>query len=593
MNQLKTILSSLIILIGLGTIGCSDEISDAHFAVGEEDQELGKSLFSPTDLEGTKEDSVSGQKGLSVSVDQGNTQVWDAYNQWADVDTSDALKAGMAWPENSGLNWDQKYSLWVRSMKRMEAESYGDTFELTTPFGKTLPAPSIECAETSLFLRATFANWYHLPFFVEARDQNRKRLYLGHFGFLTESGKYTSTPNFKTSYRDYSDQYVPGGEWPKDNKLRGRRLGGSADDDQPFLGEGAHAGTYFDEIFLNKRAGYFMIYLLSYFGSINLADSANTFNIKPHFTREGDTLLHRWRRRGIAHTLVVKTADSLPENRMNIELISGSMPRRQPQWEDAASSESSLTAPKSGGPEASYDNDVPFVKLGGGIKRWRVAQNVSGRWTNMVPSQDREAFISSRDYETLSKRPEQFNQLMEELSPEVQRESILNRIEAQRNHLRLYPASCSARLKREDAFKDLYALESEHFESDIQEVDLTYRKLEDYVFAPLVYEKSKTCCWNQSTSAMYEIIMSYAQRELEAAELENMCMAPTIFKSYEDGYALWANYAESLGRSSEWRVWTEDEFCEQRDVVEDTVKDDWKSLYCVEPASEMPLNPTE
>ena len=74
-------------------------------------------------------------------------------------------------------------------------------------------------------------------------------------------------------------------------RLRKRRLGGSQDDEQPALGEGAHAGTYFDEIFLNKRTGYFMIYLLSYFGSINLADPSNTYNVKAKSILPGDVLI--------------------------------------------------------------------------------------------------------------------------------------------------------------------------------------------------------------------------------------------------------------------------------------------------------------
>jgi hypothetical protein len=572
------------LLIYSSFLGCNDP-SLSEFGVGAEDNELGKSLFSPTDLEESKSDSVSGKKGLSTSVDSGSTQVWEVRNQWTDIDTEDALKEGMAWSKESGLDWNQKYSLWIRKMDKISAYTYGDTFQLITPFNKTLPAPSIECAETSLFLRATFASWYQLPFFVEAKDRNRKRVFLGHFGFLTELGKYSSTPNFKTAYRDYSDQYTLDAEWPKDTKLRKRKLGGSEDDQQPFISADAHAGTYFDEIFLNKRVGYFMVYLLSYFGSINLADPSNTFNIKPESTREGDTLLHRWRRRGIGHTLVVKHVEHLTANKMEIDLVSGSMPRRQPQWEDSASSKYSLTVQKAGGSEDSYD-EVPFSRLGGGMKRWRVAQVVSGRWTNMVPTSDQSHFISARDYDQISQRPQKFEELLAELTPEVQRESILERIISQRNHLRRYPASCSARLKREDAFKELYALEKEHFESDATDVDLNYRKLEDYIFAPLVYEESKTCCWNKSNEEMYAIIMDYAHRELEAAEFDNLCMAPTVFKSYEDGYTLWADHANTLEMGSKWKPWSEDETCPQRDAREDVTVDSWSGLYCIE--SELP-----
>ena len=85
---------------------------------------------------------------------------------------------------------------------------------------------------------------------------------------------------------------------------------------------------------------------------------------------------------------------------------------------------------------------------------------------------------------------------------------------------------------------------------------------------------------------MYAIIMDYAHRELEAAELDNLCMAPTVFKSYEDGYTLWANHAETLERGNEWKAWSEDEACSQRDAREDRVIDSWNGLFCVE--SELP-----
>ena len=48
--------------------------------------------------------------------------------------------------------------------------------------------------------------------------------------------------------------------------------------------------------------------------------------------------------------------------------------------------------------------------------------------------------------------------LLGEVSPEQKRDALLVLIEDNRNHLRLYPASCSARERREEAFKDLYEL---------------------------------------------------------------------------------------------------------------------------------------
>lgn len=72
----------------------------------------------------------------------------------------------------------------------------------------------------------------------------------------------------------------------------------------------AHFGADLDEVHLNKRAGYFTVLALDYLGSMNLADSANTYNIVPDTLRAGDVLVERWQRSGIGHTLVVQASRS-------------------------------------------------------------------------------------------------------------------------------------------------------------------------------------------------------------------------------------------------------------------------------------------
>ncbi len=565
------LLSSL--LCSIGFLACSEgpDSSVEQLGVNVEDGELGKSLFEPArEADEAKEDSLNGKEGLPSSVDSSSTAVWEVKNQWSDRDTVEAKLAGMAWDEDSGLSWDEKYSQWVDQMERREAESYGETFTFTTPFGKTLPAPSLECAEVALFLRATFASWYGLPFFIEARDSQGQRLYLGHFGFRTAQGKYANSPNFRTSYKDFSDQldWVDLNGWPRDDRLRKRKLGGSQDDEQPAIGEGAHAGTYFDEIFLNKRAGYFMIYLLSYYGSVNLADPSNTFNITPESITPGDVLLQRWQRRGIGHTLVVKEVSRPEEGFFEVEMVSGSMPRRQPKWENAASSKHSLTASKSGGTELNND-DVPYAKLGGGIKRWRTPVLQSDRWTNIVPVEYQRNYVRSNDYARIGARVQSFDDLLVELPPERKREAILERVQSARMHLSMYPASCAARIRREEAFQDLYELERSEFYNDEADVDATYRRLEDYVLSALVYEESKTCCWNSTTNEMYQVIMDYAHKELES--MGDACVAPTVFKATNGGYDLWRDFAIETGREGQWVAWSEDELCEQRATENDII----------------------
>ena len=104
---------------------------------------------------------------LPASLDQKDTAVWEVKNQWEDI-TPEAGPEN-AWPANSGLNFDQKYSRWVGSLKKMDPQPQSGsrfTYEMTTPWGKKLPALNSDCADAWLFLRATFAAWYNLPFLV-------------------------------------------------------------------------------------------------------------------------------------------------------------------------------------------------------------------------------------------------------------------------------------------------------------------------------------------------------------------------------------------------------------------------------------------
>src|SRR5690606_33295713 len=149
--------------------------------------------------------------------------------------------------------------------------------------------------------------------------------------------------------------------------------------------------------------------------------------------------------------------------------------------------------------------------------------------------------------------------------------TIMTRIQQARDHLRNYPSSCSARANREAAFTEL---------SDLGEDDAQYREDEDYIFAPLEYAQSKTCCWNGSTSAMAEIILDYAAAELDQNRAEGVCRPPTAFRSMTDGYARWKAHATAIGRGSEWAEWSEGEPCSQRNVAEDTLAEFAAAPFC-------------
>jgi hypothetical protein len=524
-----------------------------------------------------KEDSQF-RRGLLIATNTSRTQVWTARNRWEDTDTAAARKAGLAWGENSGLNWDEKYAAWLDSLEWIPSlDNYSTTVKLTTPWGKTLPSPYLECAEMALFLRITFAAWYELPLQFEAIS-NGTRVYFGHYGVRTAAGRYAQTPEFAIQYKDYTKSTSWQTSWPKDSTLRKRRLWGGVDE-QPELGENQVFGAYVDEIHLNKRAAYFTVLALNYLSSANLADTANTYNLVPEAVRSGDVLLERWQRNGIGHTLVVKEVVPVSDTSLDVTTISGSMPRRQGVRQSGQSSKTYFTSQYTGGSEISGDG-VPYSKLGGGLKRFRVTKNVGGYWTNTWMAADEAHWINSVDYERIGARPPRFQALLGQVSPEQMRTELLTQIADARHHLEQYPASCSARERREVAFDALYELSAREFGQSRTEVDDQYRELADYVFGELEYTQSKTCCWNSSTSAMYALIMAKAEAEQADAEARNVCEAPTVFAAKSDGYQQWANYAASVGRASEWRAWSEDESCPQRDVAADTEAPLAATPYC-------------
>ncbi len=517
--------------------------------------------MSPTPPPG-KEDSEH-RRGLLVATDTTRTQVWTARNRWEDTDTPAARAAGLAWPAGSGLSWEDKYVAWIDSLAFVPAaDGYATTVELSTPWGKTLPSPSLECAELALFLRIAFAAWYELPLFFEAQDAQGRRVYFGHNGVRTQAGRYARTPEFAIQYKDHTKPGA-GAPWPSDPVLRGKRIAGG-EDDQPMIGAGAHFGAYLDEIHLNKRVGYFTVLALDYLGSVNLADPANAYNIAPDSVRAGDVLIERWQRVGIGHTLVVKEVTALPGGSKDVITISGSMPRRQGVRQSGQASKSYFVSPQAGGPGVNADGE-PYARLGGGAKRFRVTRNVGGYWTNTWMAADEASWIDSTDLARIAARPARFEQILGQVSPEQQRAELLQQIADARHHLSRYPASCSARERREQAFAALYELSGRAFGQSEAEVDAAHRKLDDYVLGALEYAQARTCCWNSSTAAMYAIVMDRARAETSGGT----CVEPTVFKAQADGYAGWQAHAAALGRAADWRAWSEDEACPQRAIPVD------------------------
>jgi hypothetical protein len=516
--------------------------------------------------------------GLATNVDSSRTDVWKVVNQWEDKTTPAARAAGLAWGADSGLTWDEKFGKWIASLEWTPGiDGWSTTVKITTPWGKTMPAPELECAETMLWLRITFAAWYGLPLQLEAQDDKGERIYFGHFGIRTQSGNYAGMPEFAVRYQDYT-----GGDWktawPTDATLQTKLLHGG-DDNQQEIGPGAVFGAYLDQIHLNKRVGYFTVIALDYLGSANLADTANTYNLEPDALRSGDFLIERWQKVGIGHTLVVKDVVPIDATTFDATLISGSMPRRQGVKASGSAAKNYFTGEYTGGPGMNSDGDA-YAKLGGGLKRWRVAKAMNGFWTNTWMAGDEAHWINSTDYDRIAARPARFETLLGEVPLAQQKTEILARIDDARHHLSQYPSSCAAREQREQAFRDLYDVEGRLSQKPQTQVDAEQRKLEDYVFGQLEYSKSKTCCWDTSTSAMYDVIMKAAEADKAAADAQHVCVAPIVFAARTDDYKHWADYAASIGDAAAWKPYTDDEGCAMHGIITDTIATSIASPYC-------------
>src|SRR5262249_36100902 len=143
-----------------------------------------------------------------------------------------------------------------------------------------------------------------------------------------------------------------------------------------------------------------------------------------------------------------------------------------------------------------------------------------------------------------------------------QRDELLKQIEGKRAHLRDYPASCAARQRRDFLFLRLYDLMSLHWGWSRDQVDARYRTLEDYVYAPLDYTRSRTCCWDSSSHAMHEQIMAYAQ-----SLQEGMCTQPPVFKQTDGSYGAYAEWAQQ--HDAPFPTWRADEACPQASQLTD------------------------
>lgn len=516
-------------------------------------------------------------------------RVWAVDQAWSDTDTDRAKEAGVAWAGGSGLTWEQKYARWLESFERIPTAGDPDheTLRLKTPYGaRAFDGPVLECADVAVFLRVAFASFYGLPFYMQG-TRNGKPIYVGHFGVVDEDGDPVSGyPLYESTYASYEGKWSPGDAWPSDAALRAKHVGG--DDASPgvraadrALSAGDGAGAYYDAMFLNKRVGHLLVAMDGMFGSMHLADGANMYHATPESTRAGDVLVERWQKAGVGHTLVVVRAAWPSKEQLRLDAVAGGMPRHQPDWAGGYVAMPYFTAPAAGGPGSAEDDPAtPLAKLGGGLRRFRIATLEAGRWMAAVPDGDRAAYINEAEVDRIEARTARFVDLMGPNTPDEAKAATLANVAAARKDILRQPASCSARERREQAFAQLYDVMQSSFGKSKRDVDREFRTVDDYVFAELEYGKSKTCCWDSANRDMAMIVLDYAKKEKAQADAQGVCKQPTPFRATQGGYAIWKNHAASIGKGSQWRAWSEDEPCPQRAVQDDALTAAGKAPMC-------------
>lgn len=486
-----------------------------------------------------------------------DAEVWKVTNTWA----GKTAEAGEGWAANSGLTWEEKYQKWMSHFDIVEGRTT-KTVRITTPQGKKLDAAVLECADQGIFFRYVFAAWNKLPFYLTGWV-NGKTVYMGHFGVVDKNGDPVSGfTRYRTRYQDFESSWRDGQPWPKDTALRGRDAGYPDSHegiwvDEKLLPEGARFGTYLDELLLNKRAGHLLAILVAYYGSGNLADGANTFQLAGNALKGGDLLIERWQRDGIGHTVPVIRVEPNQDGTVQAWGVQGYMPARQAELLEPPRYHALFKNPYCGGPGETWDTPpTPYVKLGGGLRRWRSPINRDGRWSNDVPVADRANYIEDTNLTALNERFANWDNVLRTGTPEEAFGIAKDNLEAARTKLTLKPASCSSRSLRETSWNQLIAAGAAigKSEADIRSEN---KELADYVFAELIYNQSKTCCWLTPGPEQYETIMGYAQKEQNDAQAAGTCKQPTVFRQTNGNYDIWKTYAQAEGKT--WVDWTQDE----------------------------------
>ena len=198
-----------------------------------------------------KEDSA-GVPALSATADYSDSQAWVVTNQWEDKTTPAARAAGMAWPADSGLTWNEKYAAWIelvpvdrRRRRLLDDVQAHDAVGQDRAGARARVRRDVadSCASRS-------------PRGTACRSSSWRSTAASASTSVTSAcaprRARAGTPDFALAVQGlHEETRRNGATWPKDRELRARhprRRGRQAE-----LGAGAVFGTYLDEIHLNKR----------------------------------------------------------------------------------------------------------------------------------------------------------------------------------------------------------------------------------------------------------------------------------------------------------------------------------------------------
>lgn len=461
-----------------------------------------------------------------------------------------------AWEDTApnGMTYDELYADWLANIQH---DGNGRDIHYTLADGTVVPAASLECADTALFLRFLFAAEYKLPMYVRGWYDGGWN-YWGHFGWLSARG------NRRVDYSGHPLEAPRGSYAALQN--RNRYL---PDNLQSYPHEGATIGQYLDAVLTNKRFGYFYQDLAAMIYSGSIVDDYNTYYIRPDAIRGGDLQMHRYDTDGgIGHTITIQKVDRSATGRLiRVDVIQSYMP----------------TYPWIGNGYSELTSYTPDPETNGGLRRWRRPELRGGRWYMAADEE-----ISLWDSEVAG-NPQTFQELFN-MSVEDEVRTMLEVLNTRRRALFDNPNSCRRREEREEAFHNLYELyrataelyEDLGFTSEptleeiIPAVDRLHRLVDDFIWPMMTYEGSWVCHWNPSDPAvnndMYRATVAYNQQAIA----DGGCQAIRIFRAENvtsadgtDGFADLAAFASANGY--QWAPYSNDENGDLAGVTNDAL----------------------